>query len=181
MDSNHQGWGAGSTSPRRFRKGVAVKNLTAKDIMNPNILTVREDWSVERAAEFFVENSISGAPVVHDDGELIGVVSLTDIVLHSTLPISESRTDTPHDYYVQALGRSYSHQEISSFQIAGEPLRTVGDIMTPVVFKVAENTPVQQVAAAMIRHNIHRIFVTSDEQVVGIIATPDLLRMIRDS
>lgn len=148
--------------------------------MNSNILTVREDWSVERVAEFFVENFISGAPVVRDDGELIGVVSLTDIVLDSTLPLSES-ADVPHDYYMQALGRSYSHQEISSFQIAGEPLRTVKDIMTPVVYKVAESTPVQQVAAEMIRHNIHRIFVTAAEQVIGIIATPDMLKIIRDS
>jgi predicted transcriptional regulator len=158
-----------------------MENLTAKDIMNPDILTVREDWSVERTAEFFVENSISGAPVVRDDGELVGVVSLTDIVLHSTLPLSESSDDSPHDYYVQALGRSYSHQEISSFQIAGEPLRTVGDIMTPVIYKVAESSTVQQVAAEMIRHNIHRVFVTRDDQVVGIIATPDMLKIIRDS
>jgi CBS domain-containing protein len=158
-----------------------MENLTAKDIMNPNILTVREDWSVERTAEFFVENSISGAPVVQDDGELVGVVSLTDIVLHSTLPLSEPSDDSPHDYYVQALGRSYSHQEIASFQIAGEPLRTVRDIMTPVIYKVAETATVKQVAATMIRHNIHRIFVTRDDQVVGIIATSDMLKMIRDS
>lgn len=157
-----------------------MENLTARDIMNTEILTVREDWSVERAAEFFVANSISGGPVVQDDGELIGVVSLTDIVLHSTLPLSD-RSDAPHDYYQQALGRSYSHQEISSFQIAGEPLSTVKDIMTPAVYKVTEETPVQQVAAEMIRHNIHRIFVTAGEQVVGIIATPDMLRIIRDS
>jgi CBS domain-containing protein len=158
-----------------------VKSLTAKDIMNPDILTVRDDWSVERAAEFFVENSISGAPVVNNDGELIGVVSLTDIVLHSTLPISETRRDAPHDYYMEALGRSYSHQEISSFQIAGEPLRTVRDIMTPVIYKVTQSAPVQQIAATMIRHNIHRIFVTRDDQVVGIISTSDMLRMIKDS
>jgi predicted transcriptional regulator len=158
-----------------------MEKLTAGDIMNLNILTVREDWSVERAAEFFVGNSISGAPVVRDDGELVGVVSLTDIVLHSTLPLSEPNNDAPHDYYVQALGRSYSHQEISSFQIAGEPLRTVSDIMTPVIYKVAEDAKIQEVAAVMIRHNIHRIFVTRDDQVVGIIATPDMLRIIRDS
>ncbi len=156
-------------------------NLTAKDIMNTSILTVRQDWSVERAAEFFVENSISGGPVVRDDGELVGVVSLTDIVLHSTLPLSVSKNDTPHDYYVEALGRSYSRQEISSFQIAGEPLQTVSDIMTPVIYKVPESATVQKVAEAMIRHNIHRIFVTRDDQVVGIIATPDMLRIIRDS
>ena len=158
-----------------------MKNLTAKDIMNPEILTVRYDWSVERAAEFFVGNLISGAPVIGEDGEITGVVSLTDIVLHSTLPLSDSPAEFPPDYYIQALGSSYSHQEFSSFQIAGEPLRTVRDIMTRVVYKVDENATVQQVAAEMIRHNIHRIFVASAEKVVGIIATPDMLKIIRDS
>ncbi len=52
--------------------------------------------------------------------------------------------------------------------------------MTPAVFKVSEDTPVQKVADNMIKNRIHRIFVTREETVVGIISSADMLRVIRD-
>jgi len=67
-----------------------MRELRAKDIMTKNILKVREDWSVHRLAEFFAENSISGAPVISTDGKLVGVVSLTDIILQNTLSEKKS-------------------------------------------------------------------------------------------
>jgi CBS domain-containing protein len=36
------------------------------------------------------------------------------------------------------------------------------------------------VADAMIRGRIHRVFVTRDEKLVGIITTMDMLKIIRD-
>jgi CBS domain-containing protein len=57
---------------------------------------------------------------------------------------------------------------------------TVRDIMTPTIFRVNENATVQQVAGTMIRSHIHRVFVTQEEKVVGIISAADMLRVIRD-
>lgn len=158
-----------------------MKKLTAKDIMTQDVLMVRADWSRERLGEFLVENSISGAPVISGDENLIGVVSLTDIVLHDTLPASDPGYNEPHEYYLHELEHNYGHQEIKSFHIDGEPLTTVRDIMTPIIFKVNEDTTVQQVAGAMIKKRIHRVFVTRKDKVVGIIATPDMLQVIRDA
>ena len=52
--------------------------------------------------------------------------------------------------------------------------------MTPMIFKVTEDTPLREVAHIMISNRIHRLFVTREEKVVGIIATPDMLKVIRD-
>jgi CBS domain-containing protein len=52
--------------------------------------------------------------------------------------------------------------------------------MTPTIFRVNENATVQQVADTMIRGRIHRVFVTQEEKVVGIISAADMLRVIRD-
>jgi predicted transcriptional regulator len=54
--------------------------------MTTEVLAVEADWSIERLSEFLIENSISGAPVQSKEGNLIGVVSLTDIVQYDTLP-----------------------------------------------------------------------------------------------
>jgi CBS domain-containing protein len=48
------------------------------------------------------------------------------------------------------------------------------------IFQVTEDTSVQQVADLMLKNRIHRVFVTRDEKVVGIISTPDMLKVIRD-
>jgi CBS domain-containing protein len=49
--------------------GQAMENLTAKDIMNRDVLTVNEDLSIQGLAEFLFLNSISGAPVISRDGK----------------------------------------------------------------------------------------------------------------
>ena len=57
----------------------SLGQLTAKDVMTTGVLCVHPDWPVEQLADFLVENAISGAPVTNADGELVGVVSLTDV------------------------------------------------------------------------------------------------------
>jgi len=155
-----------------------MKGLTAKHVMNTKVLTVEPDWSVSRLAEFFMENCISGAPVESSMGAPIGVVSLTDIVHHEIQP--EKDREWPHDYYLHALERQYAREEAAGFQIETASFTTVRDIMTPVIFQVSEDTPVQKIADMMIKNYIHRIIVLRDEKIVGIISTPDMLKIIRD-
>ena len=57
---------------------------------------------------------------------------------------------------------------------------TVQDIMTPTVFSVDEEAALQHVADAMIRGRIHRVFVTRQKKLVGIITALDMLKIIRD-
>jgi len=155
-----------------------MKELTAKHVMKSKVLTAESDWSVSRLAEFFMENCISGAPVQSSVGTPIGVVSLTDIVHHDTQP--EKDRDWPHDYYLHAQERQYAREEANCFQIETESLIMVRDIMTPVIFQVSEDTPIQQVAGMMLKNRIHRVIVLSNEKVVGIISTPDMLKIVRD-
>ena len=155
-----------------------MRRLTAKQVMTSEVLTVEADWSIERLSEFLMVNSISGSPVQSKEWNLIGVVSLTDIVHHETQ--HEKDPQWPHDYYLHALERQCAREEVASFRIEAEPLKTVRAIMTPMIFQVTEDTSVQQVADMMIKNRIHRVFVTRDEKVVGIISTPDMLKVIRD-
>ena len=154
--------------------------LTAKDIMTQDVLEVKADWSLRRLVEFLAENLISGAPVISEDGRLIGVVSLTDIIGHDTLPEKYSEPHGPHEYYLHTLQHRFAPQEIDSLKLEIEPVTTVRDIMIPKIFKVGEDTPVQEVADTMIKSHIHRVFVTREEKVVGIISAVDMLEIVRD-
>jgi CBS domain-containing protein len=49
--------------------------LTAGAIMTTDLVTVRPDVSIEDAIEILLNQSISGLPVVDDDGRLVGVIT----------------------------------------------------------------------------------------------------------
>jgi CBS domain-containing protein len=157
-----------------------MENSTAKDVMNPHIISVPADWTIEELAQFLIDKAITGAPVKDEDGRLIGVVSLTDIVRHDSLTEIELRADEPHDYYMHGWEDRLTPEDLSSFHVEEKPQVFVRDIMTPMVFKVDEKTSLQEVADTMIGGRIHRLLVTREGKVVGIVTTMDLLKVIRD-
>lgn len=155
-------------------------NLLAKDIMNPDVLSVGLDWSIRQLADFFVENSISGAPVISDDNRLLGVVSMTDLIRYKSMPGTNTQPDDMVECYIHTPERQYSPAEIESSRIDVESLVTVRDIMTPVTFNVNEYTKIQDIADAMLRGQIHRVFVTRNDVLLGIITTMDMLNAVRE-
>lgn len=155
-------------------------NLTARDIMVTEIMAARSDWPLDRLAEFLTDNYISGAPVVSAEDELVGVVSLTDIVRHDSFHGHEADEDIP-EYYLRGLESRYAREDLAALRLKPELAATVRDIMTPLIFEVGEDTPLMTVADVMVRGHIHRVFVTRDRKIVGIITALDMLRALRDS
>jgi len=48
---------------------------TAQEVMRTNLITIPENATVEEAIRSLLANDISGAPVVDDEGDLVGIVS----------------------------------------------------------------------------------------------------------
>ncbi len=53
---------------------------TVRDIMQTELVTVGPEMSIHDLARLLAEKEISGAPVVDVDGEVLGVVSMTDVI-----------------------------------------------------------------------------------------------------
>ena len=66
------------------------------------------------------------------------------------------------------------------FEEMGKVPVEVRDIMTPIVLSVDEDTPVRDIANIMMREHLHRIFVTQDSKITGIITTYDMLKLVSD-
>ena len=129
-----------------------MKSLTAKDVMSETVLTIRDDLKLHQVAEMLAENEISGAPVLDDEGSLLGVVSLRDVA---------RSLDDPADN-------------------GGKPELSVRQIMTPIADTVAEDVPVAEIARTMVANKYHRMVVTRQEKPVGIVSSMDLLRLIAE-
>lgn len=158
-----------------------VREITVRDVMRSEVLAAEADWSLDKLAEFLVDHSISGAPVTSADGELVGVVSMTDIVRQNSMADSAPNKDTTHDVYLYELERHMSREEIKVFHTEYESPVRVRDIMTPMIFRVSEDTRIQDVAETMLKGRIHRVFVTRGDKLTGIITALDMLQIVRDS
>ena len=155
-----------------------MRLITAADLMNPRVLTVREDLTVRELANVLVENEISGAPVEDRSGKLVGVVSLTDIAAALAEDEELEAESERGDFFLSEWeDDGMSREEIEELGLDEAEL-TVVDIMTPEVFTVREDTPVSEIAEAMIQNHVHRILVTREDRVVGIISTSDLLGLL---
>jgi predicted transcriptional regulator len=143
--------------------------------MNPDIMTVADDMTIEELVRYLVEHEISGAPVVDDQGQLVGVVSMTDIGRNMTEPetnvappASTFYRDDLSDSTLENLGARFVEQWSA----------TVRDVMTPVIYQVPVTAPISEAARIMVERHIHRLLVTQGKDPVGIITSMDLLRMV---
>ena len=156
-----------------------MRDITARDLMNPEVLTVPDSMSVRELARFLTGKQISGAPVVDEDGNLTGVVSVTDVAAAASNEVGIGPERRNPDFYLRDLEQAYSQEDLQQFHIEQEDL-PVRQIMTPTVYSVDEEATVPEIARMMLDGHLHRILVTSSGNAVGIISTSDLLGLLVD-
>jgi CBS domain-containing protein len=157
-----------------------MKRLTAAEIMNREIVTVRDDVTVHELATLLTDREISGAPVEDRQGNLIGVVSVTDIARSA----SEGGPSTLASPQPDFFGDPWQEQALDLTEIEDlhveEGDLLVRDIMTPQVYTIDERATVGQIARDLMAAHLHRLLVVREGRVVGIISTSDLLQLLAD-
>lgn len=156
---------------------TTLRKINARDLMNPKVLSVPHDMSVRQLASFLLDEQISGAPVAGENGELIGVVSMTDIASAASREAGVSTDRRNPGFYLRDLAETYSEEDFRTFHIE-EPDKSVEEIMTPTVYSVEADAPVSEVAKLMLDGHLHRVLVIEDNKTVGIISTSDLLGLL---
>ncbi len=56
--------------------------LEAGLLMSKNLISIKPDETLEKAATLMVKNSINRLPVIDDEGNLVGIVARRDIMKH---------------------------------------------------------------------------------------------------
>lgn len=166
---------ASEVRPGRGRR----RELRARDVMTADVVKVPADLTVAELADVFMENEISGAPVVDEDGALLGVVSVFDIARQSSGEAGVVTEQGNPEFYVRGWEENYTAEEFRRLRIQEGHL-SVRELMTPAIFKVEEDDPVSEVARTLVDGHIHRVLVTRGHEVVGIISSLDLLRAYLD-
>jgi len=142
--------------------------FSAKDIMERNVITIRKGASIEEALQLMAENNISGMPVVDIDGNIVGMISETDVLL-------KGQSNPP------ARRRALYGLWIMPDELVDEIYRRshaalVEEAMTTKVITFTEESAVTDIARVMIEHNINRVPIVRDGKIVGIISRSDIVR-----
>lgn len=156
-----------------------MKQLLARDVMNPEVIRVRDTMTAYELATFLVDQDISGAPVEDSEGRLVGVVSVTDLARASSEGGGSPLPRSDRGFFLSAFEDGLDREELRGLHLEEDGLR-VRDIMTPKVFAVEEDDPVSDVARSMLEGHVHRLLVIRGGNVVGIISASDMLKLLLD-
>jgi acetoin utilization protein AcuB len=70
----------GIVTDRDLRAALSQPDLTVDDVMTSNPVTILEDATVEEAARIISDRKFNALPVISRTGELIGIITVTDIL-----------------------------------------------------------------------------------------------------
>ena len=150
---------------------------TTRDLMQTHVISVQPETPLLDAQRLLVEEEIHAAPVVDDEGTLLGVISAIDI-LRAAAEEHEAGASQPI-YFREEL--AYSGPDWANmpqdFQDRLAQL-TVADAMTQGVVTVTEDTPIAEVAGVLRSRRIHRVFVVREGFLSGVLSTFDLLSIL---
>lgn len=154
-----------------------MKQLLASDIMTHNPIMVKEDQPIAEALAVLKSKGISGAPVLDSDGDLCGLISLKDIAFDALWHEGTNAQGT--GYLVQEHSDNAEPIKIPDV-LEIDPKLTVSDVMTPMVFTIPADAPLNRIAEDMSKGRVHRLVVVENDKVVGIVSALDLLKVIRE-
>ncbi|HNY64034.1 MAG TPA: CBS domain-containing protein [Deltaproteobacteria bacterium] len=147
--------------------------LRAKDIMTTRVITLSPGQEVMEAARILLENHINGAPVLDEDGAIIGVLTRDDLI--------SQQKELPLPSYFVVLDALIPIRSIGQVEREVEKIAatTVEHAMTPDPVIVTPDTPIDQIAELMVDKKIHTIPVQEPGgTLAGVIGKEDLLRTI---
>ena len=133
---------------------------------------------MDKLASFLFDHGISGAPVVGNNGGLVGVVSLTDVVRLEGIAEKLRAGGSARGFYAKHLDEKLSREHIEQLNAQGVAKLKVRDIMANDVVSVSPTDSVKRVAQVMHERRVHRVIVASPDEALGVISTMDLLPFV---
>jgi len=140
-------------TPKFMKKNKKkIVHETASDYMTTNVITFKADQEIMDVTEKIIQKKISGAPVVNDNGEIIGVITEKD-----------------------CLRVIYDEKYHNLFPNKGK----VTNYMSKEVVTVNHNIKINELASLFMKSNFRRYPVLRNGKMVGIISRRDVLKACR--
>ncbi len=130
---------------------MPIRSATVKDYMSGKLVTFRPDTDVLDAIHELVKHGISGAPVIDDTGNLVGMLSEFDCM-----------------------------KVVLTAGYHGDPGGPVSDLMATDVKTVRAEVSIVDMADVFMKSGLRRYPVISGNRLVGQISRRDVLRALTE-
>ena len=149
---------------------------TAKDVMTTRFHTLKPDIPIAEAIAKFKKASqeeqqkVFGMMVTDDDGRLVGMLSMYDILL------------LIRPKHIQVWGMMEDVDVSGLVDVTCQKAKSilVGDIMTPDVLTITPDTHLLVILDIMIKRHIRRIPVVEGDRIAGIVYISNLFYHLVD-
>jgi len=125
-------------------------NVEVKTIMTKNLITVKLNDTLEVINRLFNENKIHHLPVVSNGERLVGIISKDDLLR------------------LAAVVTKFSEKEFTNI--------TAADIMTRNVVKLESEDTIGLAADLVMSNDFHALPIVSQDKIIGIITTHDIIK-----
>jgi CBS-domain-containing membrane protein len=131
--------------------------MLVHELMTGDVTTLGMETPIVEAARILLDGDITAAPVVYEDGRLVGIVSRRDLIGGREIEDPRAHLTAVHD-------------------TTAEPPHVVRQVMTHDVVTVESEDDTARAAQLMIEHGVASLPVFDHGRVVGIISATDILR-----
>lgn len=142
--------------------------MKVRDAMTSGAVTARKEDSVRSAIEKMIMRHCGSIPVVTDGDELIGIVTIRDVML----PMYPNFGDYVHD---NVHARDFEEMEESYPKVLD---MKVEELMTANPMTVSPDDPILKAASYMGLRNLRRIPVAENGKLVGMVSIGDISRAL---
>ena len=166
---------------------LQVSQLKARDIMQTDVVRLDASAPITEAIATLEDLEFTGAPVVDSSGRLVGVLSTRDVTRaehvragriapeHGDWALTE-----PSGEEVEEDGSEQVILDKEDYSPAVMGQDTVRDWMNPRVVIVEPESTVKEVCRRMLKDHIHRVIVSKNGKLEGIITSFDIVRCIAE-
>ena len=137
-----------------------LSRILVEDVFSASPIVLDETMTLGDAYEALVGESISGVPVTDAAGDLIGVLSASDLLV-ALAPLLDPQEDTPSSADLQSLKNTPLSEHVQ------------GPALT-----CTENTTLVQACALMHREGVHRLVVVARDEIRGVISSLDVVKAV---
>jgi CBS domain-containing protein len=144
--------------------------MKVSEVMQRDVVTIRQSATYEEAARVLRDNEITGAPVVDDNGKLVGMLSDKDL-FRVLYPRYSSFYESPEDYL------DFESRERKIKEVVLHPIM---DFAAKDVLVIDIETPIMKAGALMLAHGVHRLPVLEGGVLVGLVTRHHIFGKVLD-
>jgi CBS domain-containing protein len=149
--------------------------MKVKDVMNSDVIYCKSSDSIRSTAQILKKNGISGAPVVDNENNIVGVISEEDLLRFLEIPDHRGLWLPSPFEVIEIPIREFVSWEETKHMLSDFGDKKVQQVMKTDVLTITPEDTIEYASQIMTKHKINRLPVIEDGKLIGIVTRGDII------